>query len=63
MLCASMNWPRFWAAQILLITLIFRYRVIAELARVTRRNALTDIIIIEFTAFDELEAMADIKAI
>ncbi len=28
-----------------------------------RRNALTNIIIIEFTAFDELEAMASIKAI
>lgn len=31
--------------------------------RSSRRNALTHIIIIEFTAFDELEAMADIKAI
>jgi hypothetical protein len=28
-----------------------------------RRNALTNIIIVEFTAFDKLEAMADIKAI
>ena len=28
-----------------------------------RRNALTNIIIVELTAFDELEAMADIKAI
>lgn len=28
-----------------------------------RRNALTNIIIVEFTAFDELEAMAGIKAI
>jgi len=28
-----------------------------------RRKALTNIIIVEFTAFDELEAMADVKAI
>lgn len=28
-----------------------------------RRNTLTNIIIVEFTAFDELEAMAGIKAI
>lgn len=34
MLWASMNWPRFWAIQILLITLIFMYCVISELARV-----------------------------
>lgn len=34
MLWASMNWPRFWAVQILLITLIFMYCVISELARV-----------------------------
>ncbi|WP_057436368.1 hypothetical protein [Pseudomonas syringae group genomosp. 3] len=31
---SSMNWPRFWAIQILLVTLIFMYCVIAELARV-----------------------------
>lgn len=34
MLWASMNWPRFWAIQLLLITLIFMYCVISELARV-----------------------------
>lgn len=33
-LWSSMNWPRFFAVQILLITLIFMYCVIAELARV-----------------------------
>ncbi|KRP66720.1 hypothetical protein TU82_06235 [Pseudomonas orientalis] len=31
--------------------------------RANRRNMLTNIIIVEFTAFDELEAMAGIKAI
>ena len=31
--------------------------------RANRRNVLTNIIIVEFTAFDELKAMADIKAI
>lgn len=34
LLWSSMNWPRFWAVQILLVTLIFMYCVIAELARV-----------------------------
>lgn len=34
MIWTSMNWPRFWAIQILLITLIFMYCVISELARV-----------------------------
>jgi hypothetical protein len=32
-LWASMNWPQFWAVQILLITLIFMYCVFSELAR------------------------------
>ncbi|MGH8349222.1 MAG: hypothetical protein ACRES5_22090, partial [Pseudomonas sp.] len=34
LLWSSLNWPRFWAIQILLITLIFMYCVIAELSRV-----------------------------
>jgi hypothetical protein len=34
LLFSSLNFPRFWAVQILLITLIFMYCVIAELARV-----------------------------
>ncbi|MEJ5060601.1 MULTISPECIES: hypothetical protein [unclassified Pseudomonas] len=29
----SMNWPQFWAVQLLLVTLIFMYCVISELAR------------------------------
>ncbi|WP_213306890.1 hypothetical protein [Paraburkholderia sacchari] len=33
LLLTEMNWPRFWAVQILLLTLIFNYCVIAELAR------------------------------
>ena len=40
LLWSSMNWPRFWAVQILLITLIFMYCVIAELARVIGRDRL-----------------------
>jgi hypothetical protein len=40
LLWTSMNWPRFWAVQILLITLIFMYCVIAELARVIGRDRL-----------------------
>lgn len=40
LLWASMNWPRFWAIQILLMTLIFMYCVIAELARVIGRDRL-----------------------
>ena len=39
----------------------FRLSQLASWAN--RQNALTNIIIVEFTAFDELEAMADIKAI
>ena len=31
--------------------------------RASRRNVLTNIIIVEFTAFDKLKAMAGIKAI
>jgi hypothetical protein len=37
-LWADMNWPRFWAVQILLVTLILMYCVIAELARVIGRD-------------------------
>jgi hypothetical protein len=40
LLWTSMNWPRFWAVQILLITLIFMYCVIAELARVIGHDRL-----------------------
>jgi len=40
LLWSSMNWPRFWAIQILLVTLIFMYCVIAELARVIGREKL-----------------------
>ncbi|WP_249674802.1 hypothetical protein [Pseudomonas abieticivorans] len=40
LLWTSMNWPRFWAVQILLVTLIFMYCVIAELARVMGGNRL-----------------------
>jgi hypothetical protein len=40
LLWASMSWPRFWAVQILLITLIFMYCVIAELARVIGKDRL-----------------------
>jgi hypothetical protein len=39
-LLADMNWPRFWAIQVLLVTLILMYCVIAELARVIGRNRL-----------------------
>jgi len=45
LLWSSMNWPRFWAVQILLITLIFMYCVIAELARVIGRKRLKQIFI------------------
>lgn len=34
------SWPRFWAVQILLVTLIFNYCVIAELARALGKNRL-----------------------
>jgi hypothetical protein len=39
-LLVNMNWPRFWAVQILLVTLILMYCVIAELARVIGRDTL-----------------------
>jgi hypothetical protein len=37
---ADVNWPRFLAVQILLVTLIFMYCVIAELSRVIGRKKL-----------------------
>lgn len=37
----DINWPRFWAVQILLVTLIFMYCVIAELSRVIGRRKLS----------------------
>ncbi|MFZ5935877.1 MULTISPECIES: hypothetical protein [Pseudomonas] len=40
LLWSSMNWPRFWTIQILLLTLIFIYCVIVELARVIGRDRL-----------------------
>jgi hypothetical protein len=40
MVWTTMNWPRFWAVQILLVTLIFMYCVIAELARVIGHHRL-----------------------
>lgn len=42
-LIADINWPRFWAIQILLVTLILMYCVIAELARVIGRGTLKTI--------------------
>lgn len=42
-LIAEINWPRFWAIQILLVTLIFMYSVIPELARVIGRHRLKTI--------------------
>jgi hypothetical protein len=39
-LIAEMNWPRFWAIQLLLVTLIFNYCVIAEIARALGRGTL-----------------------
>ncbi|MGY6252972.1 hypothetical protein ACXIVK_05890 [Paraburkholderia caledonica] len=39
-LWTEINWPRFWAVQILLVTLIFNYCVIAELARAVGRGRL-----------------------
>ena len=39
-LWAEMNWPQFWAVQILLVTLILMYCVVAELARVLGRARL-----------------------
>lgn len=40
LLWADVNWARFWAVQILLVTLILMYCVIAELARVIGRDKL-----------------------
>ncbi|NLP63061.1 hypothetical protein [Paraburkholderia sacchari] len=40
LLFTEMNWPRFWAVQILLLTLIFNYCVIAELARALGKGRL-----------------------
>ena len=40
-LVSDINWPRFWAVQILLVTLIFMYCVIAELARAIGRGKLS----------------------
>ncbi|MGE8064797.1 hypothetical protein [Pseudomonas sp. NPDC089569] len=45
LLWTELNWPRFWAIQILLITLIFMYCVIAELARVIGHERLRKIFI------------------
>lgn len=45
LLWSSINWPRFWAIQILLMTLIFMYCVIAELARVIGRDRLKSMFI------------------
>jgi hypothetical protein len=42
-LWTDISWPRFWAVQILLVTLIFMYCVIAELARVMGRARLKSI--------------------
>jgi len=39
-LLAKISWPQFWAVQILLVTLIFSYSVIAELSRVLGRHTL-----------------------
>ncbi|WP_028220780.1 hypothetical protein [Paraburkholderia oxyphila] len=39
-LLAHISWPRYWAIQILLVTLIFNYCVIAELARALGKNRL-----------------------
>jgi len=40
MLWEEISWPRFWAIQILLVTLIFMYCVLAELARALGRGTL-----------------------
>lgn len=37
-LLETMNWPRFWAVQILLVVLVLNYCVFAELARVIGRD-------------------------
>jgi len=39
-LLADMNWPRFWAIQILLVMLIVAYCTVAELARLIGRDRL-----------------------
>ncbi|MGO4326938.1 hypothetical protein AB4Z48_11455 [Cupriavidus sp. 2TAF22] len=39
-LLVGINWPQFWAIQILLVTLILNYCVIAELGRVLGRERL-----------------------
>jgi hypothetical protein len=39
-LLADLNWPHFWAIQILLVTLIAIYCVVEELARVVGRDKL-----------------------
>ncbi|MDR5802386.1 hypothetical protein [Caballeronia sp. LZ001] len=40
-----LNWPQFWAVQILLVTLVFNYCVFAELARVLGRGRLKTIML------------------
>nr|WP_315595831.1 hypothetical protein [uncultured Cupriavidus sp.] len=44
-LLAGINWPQLWAIQILLVTLIINYCVIAELGRVIGRDKLKAIIL------------------
>lgn len=39
-LLVHISWPRFWAIQILLVTLIFNYCVIAEIARALGKTRL-----------------------
>lgn len=39
-LLTQMSWPHFWAVQILLLTLIFNYCVVAELARALGKSRL-----------------------
>lgn len=39
-LLTEISWPRFWAIQILLVTLIFNYCVVAELSRVLGKGRL-----------------------
>ncbi|RFU44769.1 hypothetical protein [Paraburkholderia sp. DHOC27] len=39
-LLTHISWPRFWAIQILLVTLIFNYCVVAELSRALGKNTL-----------------------
>jgi hypothetical protein len=42
-LIAHISWPRFWAVQILLVTLVFNYCAIAELGRVLGKDRLKTI--------------------